>query len=313
MAVVYIRLPHYVASFLRNQDEQHPHPHGVPFVLDNGDPLYAKLRDRAIPNNRCDLSGYCFSELQWNAMRHGKYLSFREGLLMDIQRDSSKPLTISEVYLLSGNDARVRRDPQTMELMPDSDYPEEYVPFQLPRVVVRNGREQKVYSNWYLPSINDFRSELTTRFNIALVRFVAKEYNIIYAQMVESSLSGTNSMRSRAKVEAIDRFMLRYEIRPDERSRELMKKMLRRSTLAGRYSLDTDYNHAAWSTEQTLSREVVRSSRPVICTNTGERFNSISEAARHIGVSYADLRVAISRGYRCHGFSFTYAPTSDNP
>lgn len=317
MAVIYIRVSHYIASYLRNIDDSNPIPVGQPFVFDDGDPLYRIVTNHIQPNQRSVVNSLCFSELQWNAMLHGKYLVMNEGLRMDVSRDYRQPLTISEIFLLSGNESRVHIDPITMERMPDNDYPDEYICVRLPRYVVRGGRELRVYSNWFLPDASYFRAELSARFMIALVRYVSKEYSIIYNQLLDActlTVSDTR-IRMRAKAEAIDRFMMRYDIRPDERSRELIKKLLRRSRLAAQYSINNSIEHGEWSPTPQVSipaRPNRPTSRPVICRETGVRYKSIREAAVSLGVAYDYARSTIARGVRCHGFTLQYIKSTDS-
>lgn len=270
---------------------------GEPITVDVGDPLYYELANFSMPNNRAAINVDCFSELQWIAMQQGKYLCQKDMLHFDMHRDRRKPLTLSEIYTLSGEEKRVKRDPDTMELMPDNEYIDEYVPFTLPRMVIREGREQKVYSNWFLPNARPFRNELENRFKMALSRFIAID---------RSSVNALEEQRS--KMEAIDRFLLKYDIRTSDRVREQMKKLMQRSVVAAQYSYDSDEDHANWSASNpdTPRRKRGVPPKPVICLETGERYVSIGAAARAVNASQVLMSKCIRDNHRCHGLHFAF-------
>lgn len=45
--------------------------------------------------------------------------------------------------------------------------------------------------------------------------------------------------------------------------------------------------------------------RKIMCNETGEIFESLTECARHFGVCRQHLYSDITSGYKCHGFTFT--------
>lgn len=290
--IVYIRLPHYVAAYMRNLDPQTPLPAGRPFVIEKGDPLFVDICFRAEPNLRGTVNIDCFSERQWDAMTKGKYLVAADSMRFDMQRDRRMPLTLGEIYTLSGREDRVKRDPDTMELLPDSEYIDEYVPFVLPNVVIRNGFEQKVYPDWYIPNVSYLRSELISRYKMGLLRFVAEDQKLARSNHVP-----------RSRMESIDRFTLRYDIRPGDREREQIKKMLQRSEMTSSLAIDaSDIDHSDWSIEDR-SEKSERKNAPcrILCLDNGVIYNSIGHFAKTHGVPRSTAETAVKRHTRCHG------------
>lgn len=298
MANIYVRLPYYIASYLRNLDPIHPLAPGQPYIIEQSDELYYYLCEHIIPNAANSVNKDCFSEKQWEAMRKGKYLIFREGMFMDLQRRYTDPLTVSEIYLLSGNEDKVKRDMQTMELEPDIEYNDEYVPLLLPRSIIRDGREQKVYSDWVLPSISHLRSVLSNRFERSLINYIA------------DFMANNNSSNVRcSKQEAMDRFMLKYDIRPGQLSRERLKKEEQRfnSRLKKTYAQDANADYEKLASEQRIHDSTQPKNQPkrVLCYTDGKIYPSISEFARCIGVSVSTAASASRRrARRCKGHYF---------
>ncbi len=46
--------------------------------------------------------------------------------------------------------------------------------------------------------------------------------------------------------------------------------------------------------------------KPVVCVDTGERFDSLKAAAEHFGIPLNQISMAIKRHGRCHGLAFKY-------
>lgn len=305
MSVVYLRLPHYVASYLRNQDLQNTIPVGQPIVTEMSDPLYRLFSMLPVPNLRNAINIDCFSEKQWQAMQRGKFISYRDGFQMDIVRKTDKPLTLGEIYTLSGNEARVKRDAQTAELLPDNYYNDDYVPFALPRVIVRDGREQKVYSDYYIPDVSRIREELINRYRTGVISYIADL--IVKACREKTEMS---------KMEALDKCLIRYDIRLDERERERGKKMLQRMDSALKYliisKLDTKHKPFVMSMldDRKSTRQYTQVS-PILCIDTGVVYESIAEFARAIGANPHVAANNLRRGYTCNGFHFRKATTDE--
>ena len=295
MSVVYLRLPHYVVSYLKNVDAEAPLPDGRPLIIERSDPLYPQVSFLCEPNARNAVHLDCFSQKQWESMQKGKYLvmppdgTFR----MDLQRAYRTPLTLSEVFLLSGHEERVKRDPDTLELEPDTEYIDAYLPVMLPPHIIRDGREQKVYPDWVIPNITVIRNEFIDRFKMALARFLALDRERAHTLRF-----------TRSKMDAIDRFMLRYDIRPSNRVREQMKKMMQRSEMAMRMSFDSDVDHGRWTGETLPDPAPLNPGRqpcPVLCRTTGRVYPSIGAFARENGIPANKARSALCRGFRCCG------------
>lgn len=301
MSVVYIRLPHYVASYLRNQDLQNPIPAGQPIVIETSDPLYRWFSTLPVPNFRNAVNIDCFSEKQWQAMMRGKYISYRDGFQMDMARKADQSLSLGEIFILSGNEARVKRDAQTAELLPDHCYNDEYVPFALPRIIVRDGREYKAYSDYYISDVSHIRNELINRYRTGAIAYIAEK-------LVEACQDHIDM----SKMEALDKCLIRFDIRLDERERERGKKMLQRMDDALRYLVITklDNKHKPFAMRMLEKREVARKSSksyPIICTDTGTVYPSIAEFSRAIGANPHVASNDLRRGYTCNGFHFRYA------
>lgn len=298
MSVVYIRLPHYVASYLRNADLQNPIPAGQPIVVEASDPLYTEFAFRSIPNMRNHVGIDCFSQKQWEAMTRGKYLTYRGGFSMDMVRDKNLPLMLGEIFTLAGAEARVRRDPETMELLPDSEYIDEYVPFLLPRVVVREGREMKVYSDFFIPDVKRIKNELINRYRYGAIDYISKELAEAISQGVSLSV-----------MEALDRFYIRFDIRTGDREREQGKKMLQRMEASLQYSLrrELDRKHNSQQLPDLRIRQFTTRPQRIYCVDTQQYYDSIHAFARAIGADPSNVAKALRRGYRCNGFSFRLA------
>lgn len=304
MPNIYVRLPHYIASYVRNIDEQNPIPIDTPIRLDAGDPLIGIIAVCAEPNLHNVVNLDCFSERQWVCMRQGKMLTYQRGFTFDVNRRFNQPLSIHEIYRFAGRPDFVRLDKDGNPLA-DDEYPCEYVSFRLPSVIVRDGRERKVQSDWYLPNARPFIAELRTRFKFSLARFIALDRQL--AQSAEVS---------RTKMESIDRFMLRYDIRYGDREREQLKKVLNRMSAATLYSFDADEDHARWSAQADtpIRDRRVQRQRPVLCLQTGTIYPSVSIAARELGIPHPSyITNAIRFGHRTADLSFEYADLPDPP
>lgn len=293
MVCIYIRLPHYIISWLRNRDEKSPKPVGEPFSIEMSDPLRYYINDFAVPNLGGTVSLGCFSQQQWMTMLHGKPICAPGEAEPILKRDARTPLSMSEILRLSGNGQYIKFG-EDGEPLPDDSYVMQYAAFKMPRTVTRDGREIKVQSDWYLPNISIVVTELRQRFVAAITRFIGVHMK-----------DGRALQLPRSKMEAIDLFLLRYDIRTGVREREQMKKLVNRSFLSSAYSFEMDTVHASIREEELLERRRLAAktrSREVICLDTGVSYPSMSAFARAYGVrSVIEVSKAIERGGRCHG------------
>ena len=301
MACIYVRLPHYIASYLRNR-EGGSVPHNEPIRIEAGDPLMLQVELRAEPNLRGDVNVGCFSERQWVAMRQGKTLTYTDGLVLDRHRDSRKPLSMSEIYELCGRSNLIKyaidENGETVPA-PECEYADEYVAFALPSRIVRGGREVRIQSDWYISNITAFVSELRERFKMAFARFVANDQKMVRA-----------SGERREKMESIDRFMVAYDIRTGDREREQLKKVLNRMVSASLYSLETDDDHGRWH-DGNFRPEIRQRGRPrraVFCYDNGITYESVTAFAAAFGIKQkSQVTLAIQNHHRCHGMQIEYA------
>lgn len=294
MPNIYVRLPHYIAAFLRNRDESHPIDRSEAVQIETGDELASVVQSHLMPNLRGDVHPACFSERQWKSMLQGKVIVYgKDGFAMDITRPARRPLTLEEILRLTAQADKVQADADGKPL-PDTAYSYEYVPFQLPRTVFINGRELKVQSDFTLSDPTEFVNVLRRRFRRALVRFIALDRENV------RSLG-----QSRSKMESMDRFMLRYDIRYTDSMRETLKKLMNRSQAAALESFDADEDHGRWSREHIgddlLFKPSRRRCQPILCVTTGETFPSVYAFAKRYSLDRSRVYNALSSGYRIRG------------
>lgn len=298
MSLLYIRMPHYIASYLRNRDERHTIAKGEPIRIETGDPLMRIINFSLIANINNLVSISCFSESQWRAMQKGQMLTYRkDNFALDISRSPRAPLTLAEIYRLCDRPHLIKYDEEGNPL-PDTEYIDEYVPFRLPSTVMRDGRETKVHSDFFLPDPSEFIKELRMRFRMALTRFVALDREIAHSLELK-----------RSKMEALDRFALKYDIRTGDREREQLKKLLNRSIHASLYSFDADEDHGRWSHEHIddCQRGPKYRCRQVLCETTGDIFPSVTAFGKHIGVkSLCNVFTALKKHSKIHGLYISY-------
>lgn len=297
MPSIYVRLPHYVASFLRNRDERHPLDKADPIQIETGDELASVVQCHLMPNLRGEVRPSCFSERQWKSMMQGKVIAYRkDSFAMDIARPARRPLSLAEILRLTDQADKVLTDAETGADLSDEAYNYEYVPFQLPRTVIINGRELKVQSDFTLADSTDFVKILRRRFRRALVRFVALDRE--YVRSLE---------QTRSKMESLDRFLLRYDIRYNDTVRETMKKLMNRSREAALESFDADDDHGRWTREHfdddVQSRGSKRVRCPVLCVTTGETFPSVYAFAKHYGIDKSRVYNALNTGHKVRGLA----------
>lgn len=321
MANIYVRVPHYIASYLHSRIEAAPVQRGVPIRMDFGDPWYIEFLQHASANLRNDINIDCFSERQWITMRKGEVLTFNGALIPDVGRKKKdQQLTLCDIYQMAGRQDLVRYDDDGTPL-PDSEYPDEYVAFQMPKTIVRRGREVRVLGDWYLRSSHEFIEALRLQFKMVFVKFMAQDQyyaNALAALGTRAELTTApgeiQRIKARARMESIDRFMLRYGIRPGERERDVLKKILMRAVKGDAYALDADANHSSWivaNGQSPLQEQEPTQNRRVMLLETGEVYPSINACLRAVGCETTvsnrnNLTRAIRSQGKFHGMHFTF-------
>lgn len=213
MANMYLRVPHYVASYYRNRDEFKPIEIGKPVSLENEPLLWNMLISGLIDNPREKLvKEGCFCERMWRKMMRGQYLPSAHKGNLRLNRDQSLYLTDAEVRELSGMKSSVRSNSS------------EYLCVKLPPYIFYKGRQVAVDGQWQLTSF-------TCQIFITTVRRLFWESCIKYINnFIES---GKAVGMNHSKAEGLERFLSRYDIRTgeDERDRKTMKRIYFRKVL----------------------------------------------------------------------------------
>lgn len=305
MPSIYVRIPHYVASFLRNRDEKNPIPRTEPIQIEAGDELATVMQCHLMPGLSGSVNAGCFSERQWKSMCQGKVISYRkDSFALDISRPSRRPLSIAEILRLTDQADQVLVDSETGKDMSDEAYTYEYVPFQTPRTVVINGKEMRVQSDYNLSDTNDFVNILRRRFRRALVRFIALDREYV------RSLG-----QNRSKMESMDRFLLRYDIRYNDAVREQMKKLMNRSKDAALEAFDADDDHGRWSREHINDMPAAHFTRQrtaVYCVTTDEHYPSVSAFARAHQLQAPNVFRALRLHHRIRGLEVRLEKVPDS-
>ena len=303
MAIIAVRLPHYIVDYIRNRNEQKPIMVGEAVRIDCGDRLAMILQNSLVPNHGNKINVQCFSEKQWRSMSKGHCIGFNDKMFdFDKYRDSSEPLSIEEIYHLCGREDLIRYENDNKTPMPDESYPYEYLTFQLPNVIYLNGKELRVRSDFFLPDANEFIAELRTQFRCALARFIAVDREV-----------ANNLELKRSKIESIERFMVRYDIRNGNRERDNLKKMMQRSYMSSAYAFDNDENHGKWSNEHIdiCAKKESKKLRPVFCITTGVLYPSVQAFRRKFNLSHSHVYLALNKKRKIKGLLIRYATNED--
>lgn len=198
---MYVRVPHYVASFYRNRNEFKPVPTGGVVSIEEDATLWEMLTHFIVPNPTEKLvKEGCFCERMWRKMMRGFSLVENEqGKFQKVLvRDVKDPLTDAEV-----RDCCQWSAPRYKDL-------NEYLCIELPPYVYRTGRQVRVDGQWQMSGngCRIFVAELRRCFWRSCVRYVDGflEFNKRLGYQ-------------RSKLEGIERFMLRYDIRSDRNNK----------------------------------------------------------------------------------------------
>lgn len=210
MANMYLRVPHYVASYFRNKNELAPIQVGGVLCFDGIDAFQHIIATQLHPNRSNTIVRYgCFCEQQWKMMKKGNAIFIREGELKPqmhvLTPIDSETLSDREVMLLSGNTYFRGRDFG------------EYLCIRLPKEVFIKGTLYKVTGLWQLlnSGANQLIKLMNDEFWYAFVSYIRKDNEWCESNKVH-----------RSTLEQIERFMTRYNIRnsPDEVEKKTLKR-----------------------------------------------------------------------------------------
>lgn len=202
MACMYIRVPHYVASFWRNREERNPIAIGGHIDVSGEYVLWQLLQQGLVRNPNEDVvKEGCFCERMWRKMLRG------QGLVANDKGRYVKvfPGRDTEIYL---TDAEVRKMAGMKSVQNDEQ--NEYLCVDLPRRVWDNSLQYVVDGQWQL------KGKTAQAFIAELKKSFWDECILYIEQFVKSGGSGFE----RSTNEGLDRFMLRYDIRVGQDNKE---------------------------------------------------------------------------------------------
>lgn len=206
MSYIYIRVPHYVGSYIRNLDEKKTVQKGCPVTLNVNSQFFRILKLGLHPNVNGGINPFgCFSEMQWNRMKRGFFIG---------KKHSFGKCRFVEKEELTESDVKERSDIKISSREGKS----EFLCIKIPSEIFLDNRLMRVTKQWTLTSggaimlLGQFKEEFWTDF----FDFISKE----------RSWCATNGVK-RTLLDMIERFMLRYDI--DCSADEVEKKTLKRN------------------------------------------------------------------------------------
>lgn len=213
MANLYLRLPKYVASYIRNKREYAPIGVGEPVIIDPTSYLYMDFIHGLTVNTYSTVSEkHCFCEKQWQRMMKGYSIErdkLRRNVRLLTDRIDQLTLTDDEVSLLSGTKR------------PKGEVSGEYLCIRIPPEVRRGDRMVSTNGHWQLShnAASTVRSLMTDDFWRGFLSFMSrgKQYCI-------------ENHTHFVSMEYIERFMARYDIYNgiDNKMRNNLKRNLNR-------------------------------------------------------------------------------------
>lgn len=210
MPNLYLRVPHYVASYLRNKDRNDPLEVGSVIALNQSERVWVDFCEGLYPNLNLNINrAYCFCQKQWNTMMDGYSLldkaTGKRRVKVLTERFDQLTLDDKEVQKLSGLS------------IPRGDDSGEYICITIPREALRYGKVVPTNANWQLrdSTANTVRNHLVNEFWRALYAYVDKARD-------KSESSGKDFVF----IEVLESFMERYDIRcsPDMHERAALKR-----------------------------------------------------------------------------------------
>ena len=199
---MYVRVPHYVASFWRNREEKKPIDRGGRVDLSGEYVLWQMLLQGITRNpDEVVVKEGCFCERMWRKMLRGQSVVANEkGKFVKVfpKRDASIHLSEGEVSAMCGFRQGVNEEQN------------EYLCVVLPDKVYVNGMMYNVDGQWQMrgKSLQFFVAELRKSFWHECVEYVD--------QFIDATPKGVE----RSTVEGLDRFMLRYDIKVGQGNKE---------------------------------------------------------------------------------------------
>lgn len=230
MANFYLRVPHYVASYIRNKDQANPIMVSGTIYISPTDKLWNVLNS-SIHFNRIDnvVRIGCFCERQWKMMMRG--FPIQKG----INEKASKRAVITTEDVLTLNDSEISVLAGISKCKGEDAG--EYLCFSLPSEVCVNGVLYKTNTQWQ-PLKNGAKvmiAELTRDFWRAFFIYMDKDKDWCIANHIE-----------RTTMESIERFMTRYDIRnsSDNREKKTLKRNYYRKRKVYQFSFEDYVEHA---------------------------------------------------------------------
>lgn len=303
----YLRIPHYIASWLRNCDHDNPIPIGAPIIIDRNSYLSLLFAELARPNLDNTVQPACLSQKQWDSMCKGNMLVSRnDDMRMSVQRDPKASLQMHEVLLSLDQEAAILRDYRSGRPEPDSAYFYVYQPFQMPDIVIQNNRERRVQSDWYMPYPKPFCDELHKLYKLAINKFITDDQEYCNLHRIKRPITQT-----------IKKFLQWYDIRDGDKEMMQTRQMLRRMNERHLLSLGPSAVNADLDTE-CLHEYHTPTDRPAIiqpdvpanspqrifCPELNRTFRSIRDAARILQIPEATIRNAVHMQSATHGLHF---------
>jgi hypothetical protein len=219
MATMHVKVPHYVAAYYRNKDERKPVAIGKPVSLE-GEPSLWNMMLYGLVRNELEeiIKEGCFCDRMWRKMLRGQSLcANNEGKYQRLipKRDPTTPLTDTEVRLLCNLPNAHNEDSS------------EYLCITLPPFIYRHGKQVPIDGHWQLKSrtLQAFTSAMRGAFWNACLQYIDNFVAAAEKQGYEPS-----------RMEGLERFMARYDIRNTASNREKM-------TLKRNYYRQLDYRH----------------------------------------------------------------------
>lgn len=206
MANFYLRVPHYVASYFRNKDQQKPIPVGGVIRIDTSSNLYPCLSAMIFSNNNESVMPHgCFCERQWRRMMRGTRIYTPKpdappaaGVSPKMKGDC---LSDAEVSVLSGVASR------------NDEGVSEYLCIRLPEEVYVNHRIIKTNGQWQPTNAGAKR----------MAALMTDEFwRIFFIYMDCDRKWCVSHAIDRSILDVIERFMGKYDIRNSSDNKEKM-------------------------------------------------------------------------------------------